>query len=55
MEYLINWGYIYSLYYCQVGPGTPLGRSRAVLHAVVVVCIWLLLYVKLLHAVASGG
>ena len=55
MEYLINWGCVYPLYYCRVGPGAPLEYLQAVLHAIVVVYIWLPLYVKLLHAVASKG
>ena len=37
MEYLIDQGRIYPLYYCQVGPGAPLGRLRVVLHTVVVI------------------
>ena len=37
MEYLINWGRVYPLYYYQVGPRAPLGRLRAVLYAIVVV------------------
>jgi len=55
MEYLTNWGRARPLYYLWVGPGAPLGRLRAALHAVAVVCTWLLLYVKQLHAAASGG
>ena len=55
MEYLINQGCVYPLYRRWVGLRAPLGCSRAVLHAVVVICIWLPLYVKPLHAVASGG
>ena len=55
MEYLINWDCVYPLYYCWVGPGASLGRLQAVLRAMVVVYIWSPLYVKLLHAVASGG
>ena len=55
MEYLIDWGRVYPPYYRWVGPEAPLGRSRAVLRAVVVVCIWSPLYIKPLHTVASGG
>ena len=39
MEYLIDWGCAYPPYYLWVGPGAPLGRSRAALHAVAVICI----------------
>jgi hypothetical protein len=39
MEYLINWGRACPLYYLQVGPRAPLGRSRAVLHAMAVIRI----------------
>ena len=39
MEYLINWGYVYPLYCCQVGPKAPLGRLQAALHAIVVIYI----------------
>ena len=39
MEYLIDQGRVYPLYYYRVGPGALLGRSRAVLYTVVVVCI----------------
>ena len=39
MEYLINQGYIYPLYYRWVGPRAPLGRLRAALRAIVVVYI----------------
>ena len=55
MEYLINWGRACPPYYLRVGPGAPLRRSRAALHAIAVVRTWLLLYVKQLHAVASRG
>jgi hypothetical protein len=39
MEYLIDWGYAYPLYYRRVGPRAPLGRSRAALYAIAVVYI----------------
>ena len=55
MEYLINQGRVYPLYHCWVGPGAPLGHSRTALRAIVVVYIQSLLYIKPLHAVASGG
>ena len=55
MEYLINWGRVYPLYYYWVGPRAPLGHSQAALYTIVVVYIWLLLYIKPLYAVASGG
>ena len=55
MEYLINWGRARPLYYLWVGPGAPLGRSRAALYAIAVVYTWLLLYIKQLHAAASRG
>ena len=40
MEYLIDRGRARPLYYLRVGPRAPLGRSRAALYAVAVVCIW---------------
>ena len=55
MEYLTNWGRARPLYYLRVGSRAPLGRSRAALHAVAVVRILLLLYVKWLHTAASRG
>jgi hypothetical protein len=39
MGYLIDWGYVYPLYYRRVGSRAPLGYSRAALYAVVVTCI----------------
>ena len=39
MEYLINWGRAYPLYYLRVGLRAPLGRLRAALHAVAVIRI----------------
>jgi hypothetical protein len=38
MEYLINWGRVHPLYYYWVGPRAPLGRLRAVLYTIVVIC-----------------
>jgi hypothetical protein len=55
MEYLTNWGCACPLYYCRVGPRAPLGRLRVALYAIAVVYIWLLLYIKQLHIVASRG
>ena len=55
MEYLTNRGRARPLYRLRVGPGAPSGRSRAASHAVAVVRTLLLLYVKRLHAAASGG
>ena len=55
MKYLTNWGCARPPYYLRVGPGAPSGHLWVVSHAIAVVRIWLLLYVKQLHTAASGG
>ena len=55
MGYLTDRGRVYPPRYHRVGPGAPLGCSRAALYAVVVARIWLLPYVRPFRAVASGG
>jgi hypothetical protein len=39
MGYLIDWGRVCPPRYCRVGPGAPLGCSRAALYTIVVAYI----------------